>query len=140
METNPSNPTSIDQYIAGFEPKVQSILKKIRRTIRSAAPQAQETISYNMPAFRQNGVLVYFAAFKNHIGFYPPVSGNKAVEKAARPFKGAKGSLRFPYDQPIPYDLLKMIVKLRVKQNQLKAPTRADKGRTAGADKGSGVA
>jgi len=100
---------------------VQTILERIRVTIRNAAPEAQETISYQIPAFKQHGVLVYFAAFKNHIGFYPPVSGDATIEKAIRPYAGEKGNLRFPLNQPIPYPLIERIVKLRVKQDLAKA-------------------
>jgi uncharacterized protein YdhG (YjbR/CyaY superfamily) len=108
--------TSIDGYIAGCPPDVRGIIEKIRLTVRSAAPGAEEAISYGMPAFRLNGVLVYFCAFKRHIGFYPPVRGDAKLEKAVAPYAGEKGSLRFPLDQPIPYNLIERIVKLRVKQ------------------------
>lgn len=114
-------PQSIDEYIAAFPPEVRDILERIRSTIRKAAPDAQETISYRMPAFVQNGILVYFAAFKKHIGLYPPVKGDAALERAISPYAGEKGNLRFPLDQPVPYDLIERIVKLRVKQNLAKA-------------------
>jgi len=114
-------PKSIDEYIAWFSPEVQAILEKIRLTIRNAAPDAQETISYNIPTFTLNGALVHFAAFKKHIGFYPPVRGDASLEKAASIYAGEKGNLRFPLDQPIPYDLIERLVKLRVKQNLGKA-------------------
>ena len=91
---------------------MQAILERIRSTIRRAAPGAQETISYQIPAFRLNGVLVYFAAFKKHIGFYPPVRGDAALEKAVSRYAGEKGNLRFPLDEPIPYALIARIVKL----------------------------
>ena len=121
METGRGAPTSIDEYIGGFPPDVQSVLQRIRHVIRTAAPDAAETISYRMPAFKLNGVLVYFAAFKKHIGFYPPISGDKILEKAVSAYAGEKGNLRFPIDEPIPYNLIEKIVKLRVKQNRLKA-------------------
>jgi uncharacterized protein YdhG (YjbR/CyaY superfamily) len=114
-------PRNIDEYIALFSPEVQIILEKIRRAIRRAAPDAEETISYKMPAFTLGGVLVYFAAFKKHIGFYPPVRGDAQLKKEAAPYAGEKGSLRFPLDQPIPYGLIERIVKLKVKQNVSKA-------------------
>ena len=117
MPTSRANPGSIDEYIASFSSEVQAVLERIRSTIRNAAPDAQETISYNIPTFRLNGVLVYFAAFKKHIGFYPPVRGDAKLEKAISIYAGEKGNLRFPLDQPIPYHLIKRIVKLRVKQN-----------------------
>jgi uncharacterized protein YdhG (YjbR/CyaY superfamily) len=118
-------PANIDDYIASFPPEVQAILQKIRLTISQAAPDAQESISYNMPAFTLEGTLVYFAAFKKHIGFYPPVRGDAKLEKAISPYKGEKGNLRFPLDQPIPYALIAGIVKLRVKQNLSKAKDHA---------------
>ena len=92
------------------------ILEKIRLAIRNAAPAAQETIKYNMPAYVQDGVLVYFAAFKKHIGLFPPVRGDAKLEKAISSYAGEKGSLRFPLDQPIPLGLIEQIVKLRLKQ------------------------
>lgn len=109
-----SRPETIDEYIAGFSPKIREILERIRVTIRKAAPEARETISYQMPAFRQGGILVYFAAWKRHIGLYPPVSGNEALEEEARPYAGEKGNLQFPLDKPVPYDLIERIVKHRV--------------------------
>jgi uncharacterized protein YdhG (YjbR/CyaY superfamily) len=120
MVTGRATPKSIDEYIAIYSPEIQAILEKIRLTIRTAAPEAQETISYQIPTFTLNGALVYFAAFKNHIGFYPPVSGDARLEKALSPYAGPKGNLRFPLDQPIPYHLIQRIVKLRVKQNLAK--------------------
>jgi uncharacterized protein YdhG (YjbR/CyaY superfamily) len=114
-------PANIDEYIASFSPDVQTILQKIRLTIRQAAPDAQECISYNMPAFRLHGTLVYFAAFKKHIGFYPPVRGDAKLAKAVSPYAGEKGNLRFPLDQPMPCALIARIVKLRVKHNLSKA-------------------
>jgi len=98
-------------------------------TITSAAPGAQETISYQIPAFTLNGALVYFAAFKNHIGFYPPVRGDARMEKAVSIYAGEKGNLRFPLDQPIPYALIERVVKLRVKQNLAKVLARGTKGK-----------
>src|SRR5208337_4568773 len=111
---------SIDKYISSFSPEVQAILEKIRLTIRNAAPAAQETISYNMPTFTLNGALVHFAAFKKHIGFFPPVRGDARLAKAVSIYAGEKGNLRFPLDQPIPYSLIEKLVQLRVKQNMLK--------------------
>lgn len=113
-------PTTVDDYIAPLAPEVRVILQTIRQTIRAAAPEAKEVISYQIPAFRQQGMLVYFAAFKNHIGFYPPVRGDALLEKALGPYAGEKGNLRFPLDQPIPYPLIDQIVKLRLAQNLAK--------------------
>jgi uncharacterized protein YdhG (YjbR/CyaY superfamily) len=121
VPTNRATPKSIDEYIASFSPEVQAILERIRLTIRKAAPDAQETISYNIPTFRLNRVLVHFAAFKKHIGFYPPVRGDARLEKAVSPYAGEKGNLQFPLDQPVPYTLIERIVKFRVKQNSSKA-------------------
>ena len=116
-----ATPKNIDEYIASFSPEVRAILERIRLTIRQAAPDAQETISYKMQAFTQDGMLVYFAAFKKHIGLYPPVRGDAKLEKAIATYAGEKGNLRFPLDQPIPYHLIERIVKLRVKQNMARA-------------------
>ena len=104
----------IDEYIAGFPPDVQEVLHKVRAAIRAAAPQATEKISYQMPAFFQDGVLAYFGGFKTHIGFYPPVSGDAKLVREAAPYAGEKGNLRFPLDQPIPYDLIRRIVETRL--------------------------
>ena len=128
MDGRTLNPASIDEYIQAFPPEIQSILQSIRTTIRKAAPEAEEIISYRMPAFKQNGILVYFAAFKKHIGLYPPVSGDAAIEKAIAPYAGPKGNLQFPLDQPVPYKLIERIVKLRLKQNQAKSKKAARKG------------
>jgi uncharacterized protein YdhG (YjbR/CyaY superfamily) len=120
-------PKSVDDYIAAFPPEVRAMLERMRLTIGNAAPDAQETISYRIPTFNLNGALVYFAAFKNHIGFYPPVKGDARLEKAISRYAGEKGNLRFPLDQPIPYRLIERIVKLRVKQNRAKAAARQKK-------------
>jgi uncharacterized protein YdhG (YjbR/CyaY superfamily) len=109
-------PTTIDEYIAGFPNDVQEILQRIRRVVREVAPEAEETISYRMPAFKQNGILLYFAAFKGHIGLYPPIRGDARLEKAIQAYAGEKGNLRFPLDRPIPYKLIARIAKYRVKQ------------------------
>jgi uncharacterized protein YdhG (YjbR/CyaY superfamily) len=117
-------PTDIDGYISQFTADVQAVLKKVRETIRKAAPDAKEVISYQMPAFKQHGILVYFAAWKEHIGLYPPITGDKALEKAVARYAGPKGNLQFPLDEPIPYDLIERIVKLRVKQDNEKAAAK----------------
>jgi uncharacterized protein YdhG (YjbR/CyaY superfamily) len=113
-------PTDIDGYISQLPADVQAVLQEVRQAIRRAAPDAEETISYRMPAFRQHGVLVYFAAWKNHIGLYPPISGDKALERAVARYAGPKGNLQFPLDEPMPFDLIERIVKLRVKQDAAK--------------------
>ena len=127
-----STPASIDEYIAASSPAVRPILKEIRRTISTAAPEAAELISYRMPAFRLHGILVYFAAFKNHIGLFPPVSGDARLEKALAPYAGPKGNLKFPLDRPIPYALIKRVVLLRVRQNLSRVPARETKERAIG--------
>jgi|GEM_PF-358050 len=119
--------TEIDSYIAKFPADIQVVLEQVRETIRNSAPGAQEVISYKMPAFRQHGILVYFAAWKNHIGLYPPISGDKTLEKAVAHYAGPKGNLQFPLDEPIPLDLIRRIVKLRVKQDKEKAAKRKQK-------------
>jgi uncharacterized protein YdhG (YjbR/CyaY superfamily) len=134
MPTGWTTPKNIDEYISSYSPEVQAVLEKIRLTIRKAAPDAQETISYKIPAFRLNGVLVYFAAFKKHIGLYPPVRGDAKLKKATSTYAGEKGNLQFPLDQPIPYGLIKKIVKLRVKQNSSKATSSVRTSRKGGRD------
>ena len=129
MATTRPKPQSIDEYIAAFSPDVRAILRRTRRTIRAAAPDAQEAISYRIPTFTLDGVLVYFAAFKNHIGLYPPVKGDARLEKAIAPYAGEKGNLRFPLDRPIPYGLIERIVELRVRQNRAKAAAKGTKHR-----------
>ena len=120
-------PKDIDSYLSQFPHDVQAILDKVRETICLAAPEAKETISYMMPALKQHGILVYFAAWEKHIGMYPPISGNKSLEKALARYKGPKGNLQFPLDEPIPYDLIERIVKLRVKQDTAKAAAKRAK-------------
>jgi uncharacterized protein YdhG (YjbR/CyaY superfamily) len=123
----PQKPKDIDSYISKFPADVQAILQKVRETIRHAAPEARETISYMMPAFKQHGILVYFAAWEKHVGMYPPISGNKTLENAIARYAGPKGNLQFPLDEPIPYDLIERIVKLRVKQDTEKAAAKRKK-------------
>jgi uncharacterized protein YdhG (YjbR/CyaY superfamily) len=117
MSANPTTAKNIDEYIARFPEDVRAILEKIRRTIQKAAPEAKEVISYQMPAFHLKGNLVYFAAWKEHIGFYPPISGDEELQAEASVYAGKKGNLQFPLDQPIPYDLIRKVVQLRVRQN-----------------------
>jgi uncharacterized protein YdhG (YjbR/CyaY superfamily) len=125
----PQKPEDIDSYISQFPADVQAILEKVRATIHHAAPEAKETISYMMPAFKQHGILVYFAAWTKHIGMYPPISGDKTLEKAIARYAGPKGNLQFPLNEPIPYELIERIVKLRVKQDSEKAAARRKKRR-----------
>jgi uncharacterized protein YdhG (YjbR/CyaY superfamily) len=123
----PKKAKDIDGYISQFPAGVQAILQKVRSTISSAAPEAKETISYMMPAFKQHGILVYFAAWEKHIGMYPPISGNKILERAIARYAGPKGNLQFPLDESMPYDLIEQIVKLRVKQDSAKAAEKRKK-------------
>lgn len=112
---------SIDEYIATFPEDVQKKLNDIRAVIKSAAPEAQEKISYQMPTFYLAGNLVHFAAFKHHIGFYPAPQGIEEFQQELSAYKGAKGSVQFPLDRPIPFDLITRIVKFRAEQNMQKA-------------------
>jgi len=127
MKTKQTAPTTIDEYIAGFPPDVQAILQKIRATIRKAAPQAAETIKYQIPTFVLNGNLVHFAAFKHHIGFYPSPTGTEKFQKELAAYKSSKGAVQFPLDKSIPYGLIGKIVKFRVKENLATAETKRKK-------------
>jgi len=121
-----SKPTSadVDTFIAAYPKEVQVILNKVRETIREAAPGAEETINYGIPTFTLNGNLVHFSALKTHIGFYPTPSGIEKFKKELSKYEGAKGSVKFPLDQPIPYALISKIVKFRVKENQAKSEAK----------------
>lgn len=118
---------SIDEYILQFPLAVQEILKKIRNVVKEAAPEAVEKISYQMPTFYLHGNLVHFAAHKNHIGFYPTPNAIDAFKKELSAYKGAKGSVQFPLEKPIPYDLIGQIVKFRVAENLKKAQDKVKK-------------
>ncbi len=128
MENKKSGFTTIDEYIAAFPQDIQKILKEIRTTIKAAAPKAEEKISYQMPTFFLNGNLVHFAAFKEHIGFYPTPSGIEAFQKELSIYKGAKGSVQFPLDEPMPLKLISRIVKFRAAENLKQAKVKAVKG------------
>lgn len=119
----------IDSYIDGFPPHIKTLLTKVRDTIRQAAPEAQEAISYQMPTFKLNGNLVHFAAFKNHIGFYPAPRAIEKFREELAAYKGAKGSVQFPLDKEIPYDLITRIVQYRVKQNAAKTAVKGAKSK-----------
>jgi len=126
MEGKVVQPTTIDEYIAQFPDDVQQILVKIRSVIKEAAPGAVEKISYQMPSFYLNGNLVWFAIWKHHIGFYPTTSGMEAFIEELSAYKQTKGSVHFPLDEPMPYELISKIVKFRVAENLNKM---AKKGR-----------
>ncbi len=113
-------PANVDNYIAQFPETIQKLLRQMRATIRKAAPDAEESISYQMPAYKYHGVLAFFAGYKNHIGFYPTPSGIEEFKKELSKFKGAKGSVQFPLDQPLPLKLVTKIVVYRMKQNLAK--------------------
>jgi uncharacterized protein YdhG (YjbR/CyaY superfamily) len=121
MEGEKGRPTTIDEYIAQFPEEVQHILVGIRAVIKEFAPEAVEKISYQMPAFYLNGTLVWFGAHQHHIGFYPTGSGIEAFKEELSAYKGAKGSVQFPLDKPIPYELIGKIVKFRVAENLRKS-------------------
>jgi uncharacterized protein YdhG (YjbR/CyaY superfamily) len=117
MEMNKKIPKNFDDYADRFPKEARQLLKKMRLTIRKAAPKAKEKISYGMPAYFQEGILVWFAAHKNHIGLYPRASGVTAFKKELSGYKWAKGSVQFPFDKPLPLKLVSRIVKFRVKRN-----------------------
>lgn len=117
MEGNKTDYKSIDDYISEFPPDIREILETLRKVIKEAAPDAKEKISYQMPTFELYGNLVHFAAHKNHIGFYPAPSGIDAFKNELSMYKGAKGSVQFPIEKPLPYELISNIVKFRVEEN-----------------------
>jgi uncharacterized protein YdhG (YjbR/CyaY superfamily) len=125
MESEKAAPKDIDEYIAGFPPDIQEILQRIRATIRAAAPNAQEKISYQMPTFYLHGNLVHFAAFRNHIGFYPTPAGIAKFQDQPAAYTGGKGSVQFPLDKPVPLDLIREIVEYRVQGNLKKAESNS---------------
>jgi uncharacterized protein YdhG (YjbR/CyaY superfamily) len=119
-----TKPKNIDEYISGFPEDIQKILEQVRSTIRKSAPEAEEAIRYDIPTFILHGNLVHFAAFKNHIGFYATPSGNEAFSKELSKYKGGKGSVQFPLEQPMPLDLIRRIVEYRVGENRKKGEMR----------------
>jgi uncharacterized protein YdhG (YjbR/CyaY superfamily) len=127
LKSDRTAPRNIDEYIADFPDDVQRALNRVRKTIRKAAPDAQETISYRIPAFTLEGYLVYFAAWKNHIGFYPASAGITKFKKELSKYQMAKGSVRFPLDEPIPLDLIGRIVKFRAGENLQRAAAKSGK-------------
>ena len=124
MKTEQTIHETIDDYIADFPPDVQAILDKLRATIRKAAPDAEEAMKYRLPTFVLHGNLVHFGAFKKHIGFYATPTGNEKFRKELAVYEGAKGSVQFPLDKPIPYDLVSRMVKFRVQENLEKVRTK----------------
>ena len=118
---------TVDEYLSTFPPKTKSILRELRNTIKQAAPQAEELISYNMPAFKLNGVLVYYAAYKEHIGFYPTSSPIRVFKNELTDYKTSKGAIQFPIEESIPMGLVKRIVKFRVNENLGKTKAKKKK-------------
>ena len=127
MQTNSKVAGNIDEYIEQFPGNVQAILQKLRATIKKTAPSAEETISYQMPAFKYHGMLVYFAGYKNHIGFYPTSSPLKVFKNRLTSYKTSKGAIQFPIDKAIPLTLVKDIVKFRLKENLEKENAKTKK-------------
>ena len=121
MNTERKIISSVEEYISTFPKDIQVILENLRSIIKKAAPNAEEKISYNMPTFYQNGNPVHFAAYKNHIGFYPTPSGIDNFKDELKNFKTSKGAIQFPIDKPLPKHLIKKIVKFRVEENLKKA-------------------
>jgi len=119
-----AKPTNFAEYASAFPKKTQVILKQVRATIRKAAPDAEEVISYGMPGYKLNGMLVWFAGYAKHIGFYPKISGIDAFKKELSKYKGAKGSVQFPIDEPMPLGLITKITKFRAKENRLAAKAK----------------
>lgn len=124
MKTKRTAPKDVGEYIAGFPPDVQELLEKARATIRAAAPDAEETIKVQMPTYTLKGNLVHFAAFKKYIGLYPAPTGTEEFHEELSVYRGAKASLGFPLDKPIPFDLTSEIVKARAKENLERAEAR----------------
>ena len=127
MRTDHTAPKNIDEYIAGFPQDVQEILEKIRMTIREAAPDAEETIKHQIPTFTLKGNLVHFGAYQKHIGFYPAPTGLEEFKEELSVYEGSKGTVRFPLDKPIPFDLITKIVKFRVMENLERAGAKGRK-------------
>jgi len=127
MNTQSPLPETIDEYIAGFSPEIRRILNTVRATIRKSAPGAEEAIKYRLPTFVLRGNLVHFGAFKNHIGFYATPSGNAEFRRQLSAYKGAKGSVQFPLDKPMPLELISKMVKFRVKENLARAAEKSKK-------------
>lgn len=124
MPASQTGPGTIDEYIAGFPTDVQQILQEIRMTIRKAAPDAAEAIKYQIPTFTLKGNLVHFAAYKKHIGFYPAPSGIEAFREELSGYEISKGAVRFPLDEPIPFDLIDRVVRFRVQENLARAEAK----------------
>jgi len=123
-------PATVDEYIESFPPSIQAVLRAVRSTVQQAAPQAEERISYRMPALFQSGAVVYFGAFKNHLGLFPPVEDQALLAKVAQ-YAGPRGNLQFPYSQPLPLELIAAVVQARVRSNAAKAAAKRSRPRSA---------
>lgn len=131
MEIRTDDAATVDDYIKAFPPRVRVILQRLRKTIHEAAPRATERVSYKMPAFEQNGILVWFGAHAKHVGFYPGADGISTFQKKLSGYKSARGSVQFPLDAELPYELVKDIVRYRVARNEEKAAAKSNgRGRT----------
>jgi len=119
-------PSTVDEYIAGYPEEIQALLERVRATVKKAAPKAEEVISYNIPGYKLNGMLVWFAAFSKHIGFYPKGSGIASFKKELAGYKTSKGTVQFPFDKPLPLGLISKIVKYRVKENLKRAEAKKE--------------
>jgi uncharacterized protein YdhG (YjbR/CyaY superfamily) len=126
---------NVDEYIQRYPVKLQPVLQRIRRTIKKVAPNAKEVISYQIPAYVQSGMLIFFAAYKSHISIYPAPRGNEAFRKELSAYKGGKGTLQFPIGEPIPYDLIARITKFRLAENEKKAADKIKKAVPSGRNK-----
>jgi uncharacterized protein YdhG (YjbR/CyaY superfamily) len=127
MRAGESGPRSVDAYIAGFEPEVRAVLRKMRATVRKAAPEAEERISWGMPAYALDGMLTFFAAFEKHISFFPGPSGVEKFKKDLAPYGTSKGTVRFAKGKPVPYGLIARIVKFRVRENRARVAAKRKK-------------
>lgn len=129
METNAEKLITVDQYIAGFSEEIRSLIQQMRSTIRQAAPEAEEVLSYQMPAYKYHGIVVYFAAHKHHIGFYPLTSALSAFSLELSTYVTSKGTVQFPYDKPLPLDLISRMVAFRMIENRDKAALKKKKSK-----------
>ncbi|MBU1010699.1 MAG: DUF1801 domain-containing protein [Bacteroidetes bacterium] len=129
METKAEKLSTVDQYIAGFSEEIRRLIQQMRSTVRQAAPEAEEVLSYQMPAYKYHGIVVYFAAHKHHIGFYPLTSAMNAFSMELSAYVTSKGTVQFPYDKPLPLDLIARMVAFRMIENRDKAALKKKKSK-----------